>query len=123
MVSIGFNNRIESSEAARLIGCSYSHIMGLIKSKKLKAQKLDNHWWVEHSDAERYKLAFKPRTKPVKNDIAPNRTEIKLEIDKSKLDLLSLVLQKQGKNLPQYLNEKITELCQKIDTSLSSIQV
>lgn len=127
-VHVGYNNRLESSDAAKLIGCSYSHLIGIIKAKKVKAQKVNGNWFVDYDDANRYKTSFKPRMKQNKLTVikvpdTSRKVEIKLEIDKEKLDLLAMVLSKQGKTLPQYLSERITELHQKIDASLSTIQM
>ncbi len=127
-VHIGLNNRMESSDAVKLIGCSYSHLIDIIKRKKVKAQKIEGQWWVDYDDANRYKTVFRPRMKSNKlTEIKPSVTlksvEIKIEIEKDKLDLLALVLAKQDKSVPKYLNEKITELLQRIEASLSSVQV
>lgn len=128
-VSIGYNNKLESSEAAKFIGCSYSHVIGLIKQKKLKAQKNDGIWMVEYDDANRYKSSFKPRKlKPTKKvetaiQVSAKMVDVKLSIEKEKLDLLALVLSKQKKTVMEYLSEKLTDLHQRIDNGLATIQV
>lgn len=128
-VSVGYNGRLESSEAAKFIGCSYSHVIGLIKQKKLKAQKNDGIWMVEYDDANRYKSSFKPRKlKPTKKvetaiQVSAKMVDVKLSIEKEKLDLLALVLSKQKKTVMEYLSEKLTDLHQRIDNGLATIQV
>jgi hypothetical protein len=127
-VHVGYNNRLESSDAAKLIGCSYSHLIGIIKAKKVKAQKIEGQWLVDYDDANRYKSVFKPRMKSnkltvIKTPEGPKKVEIKIEIEKDRLDLLALVLVKQNKTVPKYLNDKIAELLQRIDNSLGSVQV
>jgi excisionase family DNA binding protein len=57
---------VSANEAASYLGCSYPHLIHLIKKSKIKAQKIRNQWFVDLDDLERAKSTHlvTPRPRP-----------------------------------------------------------
>lgn len=133
-VTVGMNNQVFADEAAQDLGCSYSHMVNLLKSKKIKGQKLEGRWVVDYEDLQKAKSMHlvTPRG-PLKvarksmQPAAPAVEEgiIKLQIPRHKLDLIRFVLDKTGnkKTLLSYLNEQIDKLYNDISDKLSTIEL
>jgi excisionase family DNA binding protein len=139
-VTIGFNDTMEAGEAARYLGCSYSHIIGLLNSKKLRGQRKDidgrKHWLVERKDLERAKATHlvtpRPRKpKPLNVAAAPvqsnpvvenGNVKIQLEVPKEKFDLLRLAFaMTPDKTLVSMLQERIDAAYQQVKQQLAGV--
>jgi excisionase family DNA binding protein len=133
-VSVAINNNIEAEDAAKILGCSYPHIINLIHQKKLKAQKLGKKWLVDAADVQRAKATHLVTPRPRKNkqlkllngepniELGPDEVEIRIKMSKAKYQLLDLALKgKDQKNLKEHLESKVEELHAKIQKHFESV--
>jgi hypothetical protein len=126
MAVLGINNLISTDDAVNLIGCRYTQLHHLIKTKKIKAQKIQNRWMIDMDDANRVREQFIPRGK--KLDTAPKETKehfvsIKIDIPRDTYNLVNLVLQKHEKTLPAFLNERVSELCSRVQAAVKDLSL
>lgn len=132
-VSVSFNNKMEISEAIRVLGCSYSHLINLVNSKRFKGQKIEGRWFLNSDEIYKAKSTgmIKPRksaaAKAAQAEAVPalNLVKLSFEIDRAKFDLLNLALASSGpdKTLTKYVAEKIEELHVRVITSLKSVNI
>lgn len=135
-VLVGYNGLVPAPEAARYLGCSYSHMINLIKAKKLRAQKKENKWLVEQDDLQKAKSMHMVKPRPMKtaqpadkalfrSPIATDApaTDIKLSIPREKFEIIKLAFRKKDQSLMQYLNKHLDEIYEKVISQLESIDL
>lgn len=118
---------MEAIDAAKLLGCSYPHLINLIHKKKLKAQKVGKCWFVDSQDVYRAKQTnlVSPRGPRVKSNATPLGTdeiEVRITLPRSKYHLVNLALEdKENLNLSQFLQGKVDELHDKIKETFKGV--
>lgn len=136
-VAVGFNNMMGSDQAAKVLGCSYSHMINLLKSKKVKGQMKNKRWLVDSDDVYRAKSTglVKPRPGSIKRAKAASNspsigfttapessnTKVQLEFDKHKLDVIRLALKNTTVN--KYIETQINSLYEKIQSRLDGLEL
>jgi excisionase family DNA binding protein len=65
---IDMNNSVSAYDAAKYLGCSYPHLIHIIRNKKLKAQKIRKQWFVDSESLKEAKenSLVVPRPRPTK---------------------------------------------------------
>lgn len=127
MAAIGYNNKMSADEAQKVLGCSYSTIIGLINRKKIKAQKYEGSWFLDADEvykAKETKLVV-PRIRKVEATIQ-NTTEVSkiyLELPKDKVKMLELLFSQKNSSLSAYLLTQINKLIDQVNKSLSDINI
>lgn len=130
-VSVGMNNQVFADEAASQLGCSYSHIANLLRTKKINGQKVEGRWMVDYDDLQRAKgtRLVKPRKNGyIKSPVttapaASEETVIKLNVPKAKFDLIRVALAGSDKSLVKYLLDHVDKLHDQIQKKLSTVDV
>lgn len=132
-VLVGYNNQVPAIEAAKYLGCAYSHMINMLKAKKIKGQKVEGSWMVDHDDLERAKATglVKPRgtqkragavrpERPPTLETTPDVATIQIQISKEKLDVLKIAFRK--KTLAQYLSQHLDEIYSKVVDQLENVK-
>lgn len=133
-VTVAFNNQVPATEAANYLGCSYSHMINLIKANKLKAQKREGRWFVESDELQRAKatrlVGGRRKTSPVKQISKPtfvskdgDTVDVKIQIPREKFELLKIVCEASGKTLMGLINEKLDSAYDSIRSRLSEAEL
>ena len=143
---VEMSKNVSAYEAAEYLGCSYPHLIHLIKKNKIKAQKIRKQWFVDLSDLERAKnthlVSPRPRasssssaksasspqaifsTTSESTEQATNSIELRLVIPKGKYELInSALLGGNEKTLKQHLETKIDELFVSITNQFKSLSL
>lgn len=127
-VTIGLGGTISAEDASKYLGVSYSHLINLIHAKKVRAQKKERSWRVEHSDLERFKSGMRPRSSKVRlvpvapsNSPSGDTTDIKLTLPREKFELIKLACQSTDKTIVGILNEKLDSVYNQIKQNLTAV--
>jgi excisionase family DNA binding protein len=131
-VTVAYNNNIDVTDAAKILGCSYPYIIHLIKNKKLKAKKEGKKWLVDADDVKRAKAQHLVTPRPRKNNvtnsslrvenISPDEVEIRIKLPKIKYQLLDIALRgKDKKSLKEILEAKVDELHEKVTKHFAKV--
>lgn len=125
-VTVAMNNQVTTDEAAKTLGCSYSHLMNLVRERKIKAQKKNNVWLVDATDLSRAKSTHLVKPRPHKSvkppePIDPNSVEIKIVLPRDKFELVKLVLKNSDKSLVQILTQRFDSIYDQVQEKLSSV--
>lgn len=135
-VSIGINNQVEASEAARVLGCAYSSVISLLSHKKLKGQKYEGKWMVDYTDLQRAKTTnlIKPRARNLKiassnsqteieEHILANKVNVQISIEKDKLRLIEIGLQGSNHTVVEFIHMKLEEMHTNVKEALKNIKI
>lgn len=141
---VNMTKNVSAYEAANYLGCSYPHIIHLIRKNKIKAQKIRKQWFVDLGDLEHAKSTHlvnprprsgKPKTREVTQVYASpenasaisesrDSVEIKLSIPKEKYALVNTALfGSSQKTLKQTLEMKVDDLFLKLQKQLESVDL
>jgi excisionase family DNA binding protein len=142
--NVNLSKSVSAYEAASYLGCSYPHIIHLIRKNKVRAQKIRKQWFVDLNDLEQAKatnlVTPRPRDGKIKtknlshvfstpqqsSDGAVNQehVEIRLSIPKEKYSLVNTALfGGSNKTLKQILEMKVDELFSKLQKQLESVDL
>lgn len=137
-VALGFNNQVEASEAARILGCAYSSVVGALSHKKLKGQKIEGKWMVDYNDLQRAKTTqlIKPRIrngslklastntqKDIEAHMLENKVSLQFSIDKDKLKLIEMGLSGTDHTVVEFIQMKLEEMHISIKEALKNIKI
>ncbi len=137
-VTVAFNNQVSAVEAAKYLGCSYSHLINLIHRKKIKAQRIERKWFVETGDLEHAKatrLISRPRSpvrviktaaeplSVVKSAGTSDSVDIKLSLPRDKFELIKLACDSSGKTFLGLINEKLDGVYEQVKEKLSTVSL
>lgn len=144
-VTVGFNNQITAHDAAKALSCSYSHTINLLRTKKLKGQMKEGHWFVDHDDLQRAiatKLVKRRWTKTkqaapaatsnvraLRNNqistLTPSKetVDVKIAVPRDKFELVNMVLGRKDATLVGILNAKIDDVYSQIMGQLKTVRV
>lgn len=125
-VTLALNNQVSTDEAAKTLGCSYSHLMNLVREKKIKAQKKNNVWMVDLNDLNRAKSTQLVRPRPHRvithpEPLDPSVVEVKISLPRDKFELVKLVLKNSDKSLVQILTQRFDTIYEQVQERLSSV--
>lgn len=142
--NVNMSKCVSAYEAASYLGCSYPHIIHLIRKNKVKAQKIRKQWFVDLNDLEHAKSTNlvtprprdgKPRSKSLSHVFSTHsqgqdvenihdHIEIRLSIPKDKYSLVNTALfGGSNKTLKQMLESKVDELFLKLQKQLESVNL
>ena len=129
--TVEMSKNVSAYEAADYLGCSYPHLIHLIRKNKLRAQKIRKQWFVDLSDLERAKKTHlvnprpkdgrthsnEPKTVFTSNgnesnlNSAADDIEIRLKLSRVKYELINAILVNgSNKTLKQVLEQKVDEM-------------
>ena len=139
--TVSVNNNITVEDAAKILGCSYPHVINRINQGKIKAKKIGKSWLVDAEDVSRAKSTnlVKPRPrggKKVTVDVVSNALDkmnhlhlveqdevtITIKLSRDKYQLINLALEnKENKNLKEHLESIVDSLHEKIQKHLAGV--
>lgn len=140
--TVEVSKNVSASDAAEYLGCSYPHLIHLIKKNKLKAQKIRKQWFVDLNDLEKAKQTHLVTPRPKSGHVVTNQPkvvfstehsikpeqnediEIRIKVSRSKYELINSVLVGgTEKTLKQTLELKIEEIFSSIQNQFKLIQL
>jgi excisionase family DNA binding protein len=138
------DQNVSAHEAAEYLGCSYPHLIHLIRHNKLKAQKIRKQWFVDLPDLERAKATQLVTPRPrgdrqqvngdglkvvyTSNGKSPIKTneeiEIRIKVDRNKYELInSALLNSSKRTLKQAIETRVDEIFSAIQSQFKSIKI
>jgi excisionase family DNA binding protein len=137
MATIGFNNKISTEEAQKILGCAYSTVVALIKSKKLRGQKIGKTWWLDADEVykARDSKLVTPRNSSPKSEkgvgthagisVGADEIAVQFPYSKEKFELIKRAFNMRGNdmNIVKFLQGKLDEAHDKIKAQLENINL